>query len=72
MSTLADLANPEYEAFSEKALREHCKEKAARIQNSVARKDPKQDFWDALYEDRENFKNYKVNGKTVDEIIWNL
>ena len=70
--TLADFADPNVSLFSEKTLEHFRNKKDERIQNSVARENPKQDFWDALNEDRESFKNYKINGKNVDEILRNL
>jgi hypothetical protein len=70
--TLADFANPDFSMFSEETLEHLCQKKDERIQNSVARKDPKQDFWEALSGDMENFKNYKVEDKTMLEIFRGL
>jgi len=70
--TLADFVAPNVSLFSKKTLEHFRNKKDERIQNSVAREDSKQDFWDALNEDRENFKNYKINGKNVDEILRDL
>ena len=70
--TLADFANPDFQLFSEETLECFRNKKDERVQNSIARKNPKQDFFEALYEDRENFKNFRINGKSVDEILRDL
>jgi hypothetical protein len=70
--TLADFANSGFFFFFEDTLEHFCKKKDERIQNSVARKNPKQDFWDALGGDMENFKKYKVEDKTMLEIFRDL
>jgi len=70
--TLADFANPNFVLFSENTLECFRDRKDERIQNTVARKDPKQDFWEALSENMENFKNYKIEDKTILEIFRSL
>ena len=70
--TLLDIANPKVPLISEETFNRFLNKKDERLHNSVVRKDPMQDFWAALYEDRENFKNYKVEGKSIDEIIRDL
>lgn len=70
---IADLANSNVPLFSEETLEYFRNKKDERIENSVARKNPNQDFWEAMNESLDDFANHKLdNGKTMLEVFQNL
>jgi len=71
MSNWPDLSRPETLKLSKEDYEHYCNDNVC-LNNSVARKDPSQSVFDALYENRENYKKIRIGNQSICEIIKEL